>query len=180
MSLTPILTILTPFSPQYILVFATFSSSVYYFVDLSMFATRLLYFLPVLTMRRAIFSEINCFLFFCLKFLDGIFHSACFLFYFKNFELLSNEVIFQTKFLAVCSSPIVFLCNCSSDPFEFLSSKTRYQKGSGQWVLNSLRALQLTCLQVCDSQKLFGRLLLTLWRMVFSGWPRPPTSAPPT
>ena len=29
-----------------------------------------------------------------------------FLFYFKNFELLSNEVMFQTKFLAVCSSPI--------------------------------------------------------------------------
>ena len=34
------------------------------------------------------------------------------------------------------------------------------QRGSAQWASSALRAFQLTSLQVCDSQKLFWRLIL--------------------
>ena len=70
----------------------------------------------------------------------------------------------------------------SLDPFDFSSWETAW-RGSVQWVLNCLRAFQLICLDVCESQKLFWRFILNVRRALLRNWSfnptRPPRSAPP-
>ena len=68
-----------------------------------------------------------------------------------------------TKFVAVLLVLSVFyaifrLIDISSDPFDVSSTKTG-STGSAQGALRFLRAFELTSFKVCDSQKMFRRLI---------------------
>ena len=83
--------------------------------------------------------------------------------------MLSSEV-FNNYISPVGLSHAIFrLTDFSSHAFDFSSSETSLE-GSAQWALRSPRACQHTRLQVCDSQNLFWRLLLMLWRAVYRNW----------
>ena len=92
--------------------------------------------------------------------------------------MLTNEVCGNYISPVDLFYAIFRLTDFSSDPFDSSSSKTG-QTGSSQLALSAVRAFTLTSFQLCDSQKLFWRLILMVWRTVLRGWPPPPSPHQP-
>ena len=90
---------------------------------------------------------------------------------------------YQTKFVAIILVLLVYFIRFFVWPIWLFILKNGL-KCSAQRALSSHRAVQPTSLQVCDSQKLFWRLILTVWAAVLRGWllkqqhhPPPPQSS---
>ena len=98
------------------------------------------------------FVEIKHFLRYMTKKLRKVFNGSNFF-----VKLLSNKVC--GSFIGPVGFYAIFhLIDISSDPLYFSSTKTG-STGSAQGALRFLRAFELTSFKVCDSQKMFLRLI---------------------